>query len=150
MAAVLYEANMISHWDVIDANCMKDWTRRGELFHSLTETQSKALIRCSPEDGLCGFFVAVFRKRGNSDCRSTLTMIKSDEIEGICNHNCNIKDEEEKEEDECDYIACKDIHESSDHNCINRKRKRRQMNILMKRSLRDNEMWKPMSKKRLV
>ena len=42
---------------------MKTWHRRGNSFPGLTESQQNSLIRCLPEDGMNGFFVALFIRK---------------------------------------------------------------------------------------
>jgi len=63
----------------------KDWTRRGLPCSGLTLEQSSCLLRCSVDDGMIGFFVAVFEKRNKRPLEQ-----KQEEIE---------KKEEEEEED---------------------------------------------------
>ena len=45
---------------------LDNWPRRGLVTAGLTEKEARCLIRCSPEDGLNGFFVAQFVKDGNA------------------------------------------------------------------------------------
>ena len=47
-------------WDVMCPPSMAQWKRRGQHHAELSQVQSSALIRCEPEDGLNGFFVANF------------------------------------------------------------------------------------------
>ena len=52
---------------------LSSWKRRGLAHPALTAQQSHQLIRCAPEDGLNGFFVAQFRRRisGHEDVHSS-------------------------------------------------------------------------------
>ena len=45
---------------------MQSWSRRGQAHVGLTDEQSACLVRCHPEDGLNGFFVAQFRHSGRA------------------------------------------------------------------------------------
>lgn len=47
------------------------WPRRGDVVEGLTTAQSSCLVRCSPEDGMNGFFVALFVK--NASQTTTVT-----------------------------------------------------------------------------
>jgi hypothetical protein len=45
------------------------WKRRGFVTSGLSESQANCLIRCHPEDGMNGFFVALFvRKQQTEQC----------------------------------------------------------------------------------
>jgi putative methyltransferase len=55
-----------SEWDVEPPGRFKDWKRRGFSIDSLPIELSESLIRCEPIDGLNGFFVALFVKKGIS------------------------------------------------------------------------------------
>eukprot|EP00605_Chrysophyceae_sp_TOSAG23-4_P000084 GSChrysophyteH1.ASY1.ANO1.86.1 assembled CDS len=50
-------------WDVAAPHRLQSWTRRGWKFDGLTASQSRCLVRCEPEDGLNGFFVALFCRK---------------------------------------------------------------------------------------
>jgi len=52
-------------WDVVPPIRLSSWKRRGEKHLRLSAYQSEALIRCFPEDGMNGFFVALFQKTEN-------------------------------------------------------------------------------------
>ena len=50
-------------WDVKAPPRLSSWHRRGITTDGLTDSQASCLIRCMPEDGMNGFFVALFVKR---------------------------------------------------------------------------------------
>jgi hypothetical protein len=43
------------------------WKRRGFATNGLSESQANCLIRCHPEDGMNGFFVALFVRKGRPE-----------------------------------------------------------------------------------
>jgi putative methyltransferase len=51
--------------------CLPTWSRRGKPNGSLSSEQSEALIRCLPEDGTNGFFVAYFERTFNIDIKKS-------------------------------------------------------------------------------
>lgn len=67
--SVVAEVLSGSEWNVIPPPRLTSWRRRGLPYQGLTADQSSSLIRALPEDGMIGFFVAVFR-------RSTAAMLK--------------------------------------------------------------------------
>ena len=52
-------------WDLKAPARLQGWHRRGLQFPGLSQKQSDCLIRCNIEDGMIGFFVAVFKKNPN-------------------------------------------------------------------------------------
>ena len=65
-----YDTNHRSHgeWDVAAAPRLANWQRRGlASCTSLEASQLQNLIRCDPEDGLNGFFVALLVKKDSKD-----------------------------------------------------------------------------------
>ena len=72
-------------WELVEPRRFSGWSRRGDSFPLLSPEQSKNLIRVSPEDGMNGFFVALFRRKvGN--CKKYL-----EQISNINDSNKNIK-----------------------------------------------------------
>jgi 25S rRNA (cytosine2278-C5)-methyltransferase len=53
-------------WQLTAPARMADWTRRGVAFEGLSKAQSDCLIRCHPDDGMNGFFVALFTRKNKS------------------------------------------------------------------------------------
>lgn len=51
-----------SGWGLSAPQRFRDWERRGLRCDGLTEEESRCLIRCLPEDGMNGFFVALFQR----------------------------------------------------------------------------------------
>jgi hypothetical protein len=69
-------------WDVKFPPRLTSWTRRGlDGAAGLSSEQSSCLIRCSPEDGMNGFFVALFVKKHNKS--STSDRISSENTRGV-------------------------------------------------------------------
>jgi 25S rRNA (cytosine2278-C5)-methyltransferase len=50
-------------WEIIAPSNFQIWEHRGLPTKDLSEKEAHKLIRCSPEDGTNGFFVALFRKK---------------------------------------------------------------------------------------
>ena len=61
VAQVLKEASA-KGWDLVAPKRLTHWKRRGMEYAGLTPAQSNSLIRCDIEDGMIGFFVAVFSR----------------------------------------------------------------------------------------
>ena len=49
-------------WRLIAPQRFREWERRGLRYEGLTEQESRCLIRCLPEDGMNGFFVALLHR----------------------------------------------------------------------------------------
>eukprot|EP01038_Epipyxis_sp_PR26KG_P007610 gene7610-10361_t len=81
-----------SYWKLIFPSRFSNWTRRGLECDGLTENESKCLLRCLPEDGMNGFFVATFQKVDGSD--SSLISTESNKINLKENYNIIIKNNE--------------------------------------------------------
>jgi hypothetical protein len=84
VAAILSKMKPI--WKVKLPARMKDWPRKGYEVDGLTKEESSCLIRCSPEDGMNGFFITVFEKVTPS------TNGKPDEIDPVKNIDIINKD----------------------------------------------------------
>lgn len=57
-------------WQVIEPPNMVAWKRRGVPGSALSEQQQHCVIRCMPEDGMNGFFVALFVKTHSNHMHS--------------------------------------------------------------------------------
>lgn len=51
-----------SGWKISSPPRFQSWERRGFYIPQLTTEQSNCLIRCAPDDGANGFFVALFHR----------------------------------------------------------------------------------------
>jgi putative methyltransferase len=51
-------------WELIPPRNFSTWKRRGHIVCGLSGDQASCLIRCLPEDGTNGFFVALFKRNG--------------------------------------------------------------------------------------
>jgi 25S rRNA (cytosine2278-C5)-methyltransferase len=58
-------------WNTVSPSSFSHWKRRGLPHSSLSLAQSRDLIRCFPEDGMNGFFVALLQKYECSDPASS-------------------------------------------------------------------------------
>ncbi len=59
----------VGNWELKVA--LPTWARRGKPNGSLSSEQSDAVIRCLPEDGTNGFFVAYFERKFNMDIKKS-------------------------------------------------------------------------------
>ncbi len=50
-------------WRLVEPRRLLSWARRGVPFDGLTDAERHCLVRCHPEDGVNGFFVAVFQNQ---------------------------------------------------------------------------------------
>jgi putative methyltransferase len=62
-------------WELVAPIGFEDWTRRGNASSNLSEQQSACLLRCLPEDGTNGFFVAMFQRKAASTTAYNLVTI---------------------------------------------------------------------------
>jgi len=60
-------------WRLKAPERLKKWERRGLPFSGLTQAQSACLVRCSVEDGMIGFFVAIFERAASRGAKRTHT-----------------------------------------------------------------------------
>jgi 25S rRNA (cytosine2278-C5)-methyltransferase len=77
-------------WTVVSPPTFSEWPRRGHDHENLTQTQSQALIRCLPQDGLNGFFVANFVRLNQETPQSQQSInieIKGNGKRLICSHD---------------------------------------------------------------
>ena len=80
--ALLHEGKGKNGWDVHAPARLQHWPRRGHAFAGLSSSQSAALIRCHPQDGLNGFFVAEFRK-GETHVKADITYSAADDDDAV-------------------------------------------------------------------
>jgi 25S rRNA (cytosine2278-C5)-methyltransferase len=81
VAKVLASPTISKNWELKSPKRLQSWKRRGSPHDELSVAQSACLIRCHPDDGMNGFFVALFVKKqsrtavvsAEDACRSFVT-----------------------------------------------------------------------------
>lgn len=63
----ILEGDVSKKWQLLEPLTMSEWSRRGINNNRLSKEQLHCLLRCFPEDGMNGFFVALFIKQDDED-----------------------------------------------------------------------------------
>jgi putative methyltransferase len=101
------EAVQSAGWDVHAPARLQGWPRRGHAFPGLSEAQAAALVRCHPQDGLNGFFVAELHKRAHplsmaQDQKAKAVLKNTDKDDAKQEKEQNKKSEKNKEKKDLD------------------------------------------------
>ena len=62
VVAEALQRNRKNRWTLVAPKRFDNWKRRGVRHSGLSDAETQCLIRCLPEDGMNGFFVALFRR----------------------------------------------------------------------------------------
>lgn len=95
-----YSINHSLGWKLVMPPGFDSWQRRGVLedSHALTEEQCNMLIRCTPEDGMNGFFVALFVRDSDVevDVDKSQQLLQEQEQQSTVNKNNKRQREEQQ------------------------------------------------------
>ena len=92
----LLQSPECSEWELSTPSRMVSWHRRGVALAGLGAEDQAKLIRCLPEDGMNGFFVALFVKKSDANSNS------SDRINSVVDNSVDEDDDDNDDSDNDD------------------------------------------------